>query len=85
MRLFCWNINALEPTVRNIKYAQGSLQAWFESELNADLVCLQVSKAHVQVFFGMVVPQQQLVELLQPPSLTQQPPSCCVLGRTPVL
>lgn len=41
MRIFCWNVNSLVPTVRNINLKYGSLTKFFQ-ELDADIVCMQV-------------------------------------------
>lgn len=41
MRIFCWNVNSLLPTVRNINLKYGSLAKFF-AELDANIVCLQV-------------------------------------------
>jgi exonuclease III len=42
MRIVCWNVNSLVPTVRNINLKYGSLAAFFQ-HLDADIICMQVS------------------------------------------
>ncbi|WIA36495.1 hypothetical protein OEZ86_007794 [Tetradesmus obliquus] len=53
MRIFCWNVNSLVPTVRNINLKYGSLEAFFK-HLDADIVCMQEVK----------LPQQKLTKEL---------------------
>eukprot|EP00775_Hariotina_reticulata_P002004 gene2004-2326_t len=43
MRIVCWNVNSLVPTVRNINLKYGSLAAFFQ-HLDADIVCMQEVK-----------------------------------------
>ncbi|KAF8065610.1 Lrrc47 [Scenedesmus sp. PABB004] len=44
MRIFCWNVNSLVPTLRNVELRHKSLAHWFDAVLDADIVCLQEVK-----------------------------------------
>lgn len=50
MRLLCWNVNSLGPTVANAELKYGSWKGFFE-EHALDILCLQVIIAFEQLLF----------------------------------
>lgn len=43
MKVFCWNVNGLTPTFKNIVHKYKSLKGFFE-QYGADIACFQEAK-----------------------------------------